>query len=197
MLSIRVDAHGSMTIVFRDGVGHENSRIVTTPTDPAQTLATIAWIAGSLARAETEDVLAQISPAVSPPPAAPQFVALPSIPVRISDNVASQPSERATRHWLTPLRWLSTSIGLTALTESVVYLATSHGVAAFGPGAATVDWRPLDGFSGAMLIGGTVTTALAVVLWAIPHEYVIHRDASAPPIAFNLSPTSASLTVHF
>jgi hypothetical protein len=89
-LTVASDAENRLVIAFRDATGNELWRTVTRPADPAAALATVAFIAGNLARKESDEVLRALQP---PVPVAPPPLPPPAQPV--AQAAAPSPREPA------------------------------------------------------------------------------------------------------
>ena len=70
-LRIMMDDQRRIVLIFRDAAGREVWRTVTRPDDPAAALATIAFLAGNLAREEADELIVQAPPPSPPAPPAP------------------------------------------------------------------------------------------------------------------------------
>lgn len=71
-LTVEIDAQHQLVVTYRDAQGHQVARTVAAPDDPMAVLATVAFLAGNLARDEAGQIVAAAAP-----PAPAQVVVLP------------------------------------------------------------------------------------------------------------------------
>jgi hypothetical protein len=98
-LTVALDPERRILITYRDAAGHEVWRVISRPTDAAAALATIAFIAGNLARQEADELAAQLRPAQPPtpppppppPPTTPVIVSPPLVIVVPAPGATSEP----------------------------------------------------------------------------------------------------------
>lgn len=130
-LTVEIDARHQLVVTYRDALGHQVARTVAAPDDPMAVVATVAFLAGNLARDEAGQIVAAAAPA-----APPQVVLLPVVahgPAPIPAPVVVEtlaPTETSTSSVTD--RWgISSLLGAGLLIESGVGFV----------GAIDVAWR--------------------------------------------------------